>query len=624
MNALIGEPVLPNTAVSAAVQAFADGRAVIILDDSRELEADFAVRASACTPEIVNLFLSRGRGILCLTLSDRRARTIGIGRQISNGKDPFATPFGLPVSLDDGTTSISTRARSRTIQGVAAMTEVASNLIIPGHVQTLIAHPDLTSGRLGHTETVLELARLAGAEDVAVLCEILNDSGEVADLQDLNALAAELDIPIVTLDTLINAARACVDVAPAAAPAVPVFLHRAWRNRGQAAVSVTRRAGANWLLNTGGMLIDCSGGTLVKTLGDVPAAPASLADISAPLYGFDLPWQAEAEAALGHAAGDGLAGTLWTSSGTDAMEAAIRAAQWAIKLRGEPFRGFVSLRGSYHGASVLCSALSSRTGLPEGASPWPVHFLQTQNGDSVEDVLDRLDRQMGGQGGSGRIFCLEAMATAGWTFGWDGGFVRALIAGLQTRGYLVIQDEIASGAYRHGTFISTGFAFTADAVVVSKGLTQGRGPLAAVLLGAELDAALAATGAQLPGHTFGLTAQSAWYAAQAIRSLSDLLNDRWFDVRAKMLAESRAQLADTALHLDVSRTTLRVACPADRLAPVRAALQDRGLWCYTTTSRYDARQFGFIHVCPLFDLPTDVQADQFVAVAKAVKAGLAG
>lgn len=191
-------------AIDNAVRAYANGAPVIIADTTRENEADFAIRASACTPEIVNLFLSRGRGVLCLVLSESRAGEIGVSRLKTNGNDMFGTPFGMPLSVADGSTSVSVDARSRTIRSVSGMKAGDPSLILPGHVQTLIAHPDLSRGRRGHTETVLELAELAGVEDDAVLCEILDDEGRMADMSQIRALAEELGIVTVRLDQILD------------------------------------------------------------------------------------------------------------------------------------------------------------------------------------------------------------------------------------------------------------------------------------------------------------------------------------------------------------------------------------------------------------------------------------
>jgi len=190
--------------IDNAIRSYASGAPVIIADTTRENEADFAIRASACTPEIVNLFLSRGRGVLCLVLSESRAGEMGVSRLKTNGNDPFGTPFGMPLSVADGSTSVSVEARSRTIRRVSGMKTGDPSLILPGHVQTLVAHPDLSRGRRGHTETVLELAELAGVEDDAVLCEILDDQGRMADMTQIRALAEELGIVTVRLDQILD------------------------------------------------------------------------------------------------------------------------------------------------------------------------------------------------------------------------------------------------------------------------------------------------------------------------------------------------------------------------------------------------------------------------------------
>ncbi len=621
MEGIEGRNTSNSDVVKNVFAAFANGSPIIIVDDCYKLEAVFAVPATACTREIVNLLLARGRGILCIALTEQRAMRLGICRQYGNRRDPRAAPYGPPVSLDDGSSCVSAAARSRTIRAIATMTAAPIDLIIPGHVQTRIAHPDLSRGRAGRTETVLELARFVGIEDVVVLCDILNDAGDTADREELMALSRELRMPLIDQQLILSLSQAESETENSKKDLNGRVHHRLWRHRGHAALAVSDRNAATWCLTDGRSLVDCSGGTLVQSLGELPSAPSGLNDLTAPTYGFDLPYQMDAEAALAQAAGDGLAGTIWTCSGTDAMEAAIRVAVWAAAQRGDPLEGFVTLRGSYHGASATCATLSSKNGPADPSRDWPVICLEISREDRLADVLERVDRTFGSNG-AGRIFCLEGRSTAGWSFGWEPGFCVDLVRALKARGFIVIQDDIASGAFRHGGVFSTGADFEADVIILSKGLTQGRSPLAAVLLGEELDAALALPGAPHRGHTFGLTAPAAWYMAQSLERLALLLQDSWFDARARMLADSRARLSAEALHLDVTPTSLRVACQGDRLPGVRESLRAEGLWCYSTETRCGTAHFGFIHVCPLFDQPAEVQAAQFDMVTAALTRGL--
>ena len=179
---------------------------VILLDaDDREGEGDFAMAAQFCTPEFINFFLSKGRGLLCLSLPSAVADRIGVkSLPISGMKSTAATPFGIPIDLDDGSSGIAASARCATIRATCDESKSARDFRRPGHVSTLLANPRGLQGRVGHTEAVLDLLSLAGVAGPGVLCEILGPDGEIATQDELFEIGKEYRIPILQIDTLLR------------------------------------------------------------------------------------------------------------------------------------------------------------------------------------------------------------------------------------------------------------------------------------------------------------------------------------------------------------------------------------------------------------------------------------
>ncbi|MGB7158940.1 MAG: 3,4-dihydroxy-2-butanone-4-phosphate synthase [Tepidisphaeraceae bacterium] len=190
------------TPLAEAADALREGRAIILFDAERENEGDLAFPARACTADLVNLCLREARGLLCVALPSADATRIGVERLPSNGRDPFGTPFGFPVSLRGHGSGIAASARAATIRATADVRRDAAAFVVPGHVSTLLGHPEGFAARAGHTEAILALLKSARIEGPGVLCEILGQSGDVASLEDLRGLARRLGAPLVSLSEL--------------------------------------------------------------------------------------------------------------------------------------------------------------------------------------------------------------------------------------------------------------------------------------------------------------------------------------------------------------------------------------------------------------------------------------
>lgn len=196
------------SSLEEAISQVQVGKPVILLDaDHREGEGDFAIAAQFCTPEFINFILLKGRGLLCLSLPPAVAARIGVRPMVIDGESSSNTPFGVPIDLDDGSSGIAASARCATIRATCDESKSARHFKRPGHVATLLANPHGLRGRIGHTEAVLDLLRLAGIGGPGVLCEILNADGEIATRDELFAIGKEHAIPVLHIDTLLDHQR---------------------------------------------------------------------------------------------------------------------------------------------------------------------------------------------------------------------------------------------------------------------------------------------------------------------------------------------------------------------------------------------------------------------------------
>lgn len=194
--------------VEEAVEALSKGLAIIVVDDEdRENEGDFIALAEFATPEVINLMASDGRGLICVPLAESLARQLQFGLMTDQNTDPYGTAFTISVDHKDTTTGISAFERSHTILQMINRDSTATDFKRPGHVFPLIAKDGGVLKRAGHTEAAVDLALLAGSSPAGVICEIMNDDGSMARLDDLMLIAKRLNIGILTIADLISYKR---------------------------------------------------------------------------------------------------------------------------------------------------------------------------------------------------------------------------------------------------------------------------------------------------------------------------------------------------------------------------------------------------------------------------------
>lgn len=192
--------------IEEALTDFREGKFVIVVDDeNRENEGDFIIAAEKITPEKVNFMLHHGRGVLCVPLTEERCAELGLIHQVANNTSMLGTPFTITVDKLEGcTTGVSAEDRAATIRALADPASTSATFGRPGHINPLYAQGKGVLQRAGHTEAAVDLARLAGLQPAAALIEIMNEDGTMARMPDLEKVAAENDLKIISIEDLIK------------------------------------------------------------------------------------------------------------------------------------------------------------------------------------------------------------------------------------------------------------------------------------------------------------------------------------------------------------------------------------------------------------------------------------
>ncbi|HJO94278.1 MAG TPA: bifunctional 3,4-dihydroxy-2-butanone-4-phosphate synthase/GTP cyclohydrolase II [Victivallales bacterium] len=192
--------------IPSVVEDLKNGKMVIITDDeNRENEGDLVALASKATPEVINFMATYGRGLICVPITSDRAEELNLKKMVPYGeKDRYRTAFTVSVDAKDNTTTgISAFDRSNTVGKLIDPSAKGDDFVLPGHIFPLIARPGGVLQRAGHTEAAVDFARLAGDYPAGVICEIMNDDGSMARMNDLIKFKKKYDIKICTIADLI-------------------------------------------------------------------------------------------------------------------------------------------------------------------------------------------------------------------------------------------------------------------------------------------------------------------------------------------------------------------------------------------------------------------------------------
>ena len=197
------------TTVEEALDILKQGRLIILTDDEkRENEGDLVLIAEKATPKKINFMATHGRGLICAAIIESIAQRLDLPVLVRNNTSPFATAFTISIDAKRGTTTgISSFDRALTIKTIANPDATADEFYRPGHVFPLIAKEGGTLARAGHTEAAVDLALMANSPPAGVICEIMDDDGDMARGKILEAYARRHDLKILTIRTLVEYRR---------------------------------------------------------------------------------------------------------------------------------------------------------------------------------------------------------------------------------------------------------------------------------------------------------------------------------------------------------------------------------------------------------------------------------
>ncbi len=191
--------------IEEIIEEARNGRTIILIDDEhRENEGDLIIPAQMATPDAINFMAKNGRGLICLALTRERVEQLGLTLMAKRNESRHQTAFTVSIEAKEGvSTGISVADRAHTIAVAIDPAKGRDDIASPGHVFPLVAQDGGVLVRAGHTESAVDLARLAGLTPAGVVCEIMNDDGTMARLPDLVKFAQYHGIKVATIAGLI-------------------------------------------------------------------------------------------------------------------------------------------------------------------------------------------------------------------------------------------------------------------------------------------------------------------------------------------------------------------------------------------------------------------------------------
>lgn len=193
------------SSIEDAIKDFKEGKFVIVVDDEdRENEGDLIIAAEKITAEKVNFMLKNARGLLCAPITMQRCEELNLPRQVVENTSILGTPFTITIDKLDGcATGVSAHDRAETIKALADPTSKPETFGRPGHVNPLYAQDNGVLRRSGHTEATIDLCRMAGLYPAGALMEIMNEDGTMARMPQLQKMAQEWGMKVITIKDMI-------------------------------------------------------------------------------------------------------------------------------------------------------------------------------------------------------------------------------------------------------------------------------------------------------------------------------------------------------------------------------------------------------------------------------------
>ncbi|MDR1959904.1 MAG: 3,4-dihydroxy-2-butanone-4-phosphate synthase [Planctomycetaceae bacterium] len=194
--------------IDEILESLRRGEIVVVMDDEdRENEGDFICAAEMVTDEMVNFMLTHGRGQVCMPILPEICRKLELPPMVQTNTAPLQTAFTVPIDHISCKTGITAQEKATTIRAAVDPNCKPSDFVRPGHLFPLEAKEGGVLRRAGHTEAAMDLTRMAGLTPAGVLCEILNETGNRANREELQEIAQKFNLKIITIEELIRYRR---------------------------------------------------------------------------------------------------------------------------------------------------------------------------------------------------------------------------------------------------------------------------------------------------------------------------------------------------------------------------------------------------------------------------------
>lgn len=192
--------------VENAIQTLKAGGMIVLIDDEeRENEGDLISAAEFVTPDIINFMATEGRGLICLAMTPQSVDQLQLPMMPRTTRSSFDTSFTVSIEASQGiSTGISAQDRAHTILTAIHPNAKPEDVIYPGHIFPLKAHPNGVIARRGHTEGSIDLMKIAGLQPAAVICEIMNQDGSMSRPKELREFAKKHHLPMLSIQDIVH------------------------------------------------------------------------------------------------------------------------------------------------------------------------------------------------------------------------------------------------------------------------------------------------------------------------------------------------------------------------------------------------------------------------------------
>lgn len=195
--------------IEEALEDIRNGKSIIVVDnEDRENEGDLVMASELVTPDAVNFMAKVGRGLICVSITEKRSKELSLDLMESRNSSQFETNFTVSVdAVKNTTTGISAFDRAETIRTLVSQKSTEKDLARPGHIFPIIGKEGGVLRRAGHTEASIDLSEMAGLKPSGVICEIMSDDGTMSQRPELKKLATKYNLKMICITDLIKYRR---------------------------------------------------------------------------------------------------------------------------------------------------------------------------------------------------------------------------------------------------------------------------------------------------------------------------------------------------------------------------------------------------------------------------------